>query len=151
MAIVLWIGIVITAQSFQATPGKHAPAVVMGLLVGVGAWGVLMVKSGLAVQSDPTKIFDPAAIVKLTQRDVWIEGGFAMTVEIIEKRFRRACIWVLIAAGLSLTGLVHSYQYVPIDTGVNLVPAWKWFWGYLIIAAILFVAPWITEEGEVHV
>ena len=34
MAIVLWIGIVITAQAFQATPREHAPAVVVGLLPG---------------------------------------------------------------------------------------------------------------------
>ena len=47
MAIVLWIGIVITAQAFQATPREHAPAVVMGLLPGVGAWGALMAKNGL--------------------------------------------------------------------------------------------------------
>ena len=38
IAIVLWIGIVITAQAFQATPASHAPAVVMGLLPGVGAF-----------------------------------------------------------------------------------------------------------------
>jgi nitroreductase len=38
MAIVLWIGLVITAQAFQATPNQHAPAVVMSLLPGVAAW-----------------------------------------------------------------------------------------------------------------
>ena len=32
MAIVLWIGMVISAQAFRATPREHAPAVVMGLL-----------------------------------------------------------------------------------------------------------------------
>ncbi|HVO31713.1 MAG TPA: NCS2 family permease, partial [bacterium] len=47
MAIVLWIGIVISAQAFQATPREHAPAVVMGLLPGIGAWGVLMAKNGV--------------------------------------------------------------------------------------------------------
>src|SRR5207244_1667643 len=35
MAIVLWIGIVIAAQAFQAVPRAHAPAVVMGLLPGL--------------------------------------------------------------------------------------------------------------------
>ena len=165
MAIVLWIGIVITAQSFQATPKTHAPAVVIGLLVGVGAWGVLMLKSALAVQTTPGEIFKPEAIKALTQRDIWIEGGFAMeqgfiftamilsamTVEIIEKKFRRACVWVLIAAGLCLTGLIHTYQYVPMDTGlIELKPAWPWFWGYLIMALILFVAPWVTEDGTAH-
>ncbi len=47
MAIVLWIGIVMGAQAFQATPRAHAPAVVVGLLPSLAAWGVFMAKSGL--------------------------------------------------------------------------------------------------------
>src|SRR5512136_3263240 len=47
MAIVLWIGMVISAQAFQATPREHAPAVVVGLLPGIGAWAALMAKNGL--------------------------------------------------------------------------------------------------------
>jgi xanthine/uracil/vitamin C permease (AzgA family) len=47
MAIVLWIGMTIVAQAFQATPREHAPAVVVGLLPGIGAWGTLMAKNGL--------------------------------------------------------------------------------------------------------
>src|SRR2546428_11763723 len=47
MAIVLWIGIVISAQAFQATPREHAPAVVIGLLPGIGAWGTMLAKQGL--------------------------------------------------------------------------------------------------------
>ena len=47
MAIVLWIGMMIIAQAFQATPREHAPAVVVGLLPGIGAWGALMAKNGL--------------------------------------------------------------------------------------------------------
>jgi AGZA family xanthine/uracil permease-like MFS transporter len=48
MAIVLWIGVVISAQAFQATPKEHAPAVVIGMLPGVAAWGALMAKAGAA-------------------------------------------------------------------------------------------------------
>src|SRR5947209_14765310 len=47
MAIVLWIGIVITAQAFQATPRAHAPAVVIGLLPGVAAWGAFLLQAAL--------------------------------------------------------------------------------------------------------
>ena len=47
MAIVLWIGIVMVAQAFQATPREHAPAVAVGLLPGIAAWGALMLKNGL--------------------------------------------------------------------------------------------------------
>jgi len=39
IAIVMWIGIVITAQAFQATPREHAPAVAIGLFPAIAAWG----------------------------------------------------------------------------------------------------------------
>lgn len=39
IAIVLWIGIVITAQAFQATPKAHAPAVAIGVFPAIAAWG----------------------------------------------------------------------------------------------------------------
>ena len=40
MAIVLWIGIIITAQAFQTTPREHAPAVAIGLFPAIAAWGL---------------------------------------------------------------------------------------------------------------
>lgn len=43
IAIVLWIGIVITAQAFQATPNDHAPAVALGLFPAIAAWGAVVV------------------------------------------------------------------------------------------------------------
>ncbi len=43
IAIVLWIGIVITAQAFQATPARHAPAVAIGLFPAIAAWGATIV------------------------------------------------------------------------------------------------------------
>lgn len=41
--IVLWIGVIITAQSFQATPPAHAPAVAIGLFPAIAAWGATVV------------------------------------------------------------------------------------------------------------
>ncbi|MCA9041968.1 MAG: NCS2 family permease, partial [Planctomycetaceae bacterium] len=43
IAIVLWIGIIITAQAFQATPLQEAPAVAMGLFPAIAAWGATAV------------------------------------------------------------------------------------------------------------
>jgi len=40
--IVLWIGIVITAQAFTATPKEHAPAVAFGLFPAIAAWGAVV-------------------------------------------------------------------------------------------------------------
>ncbi|MBI4582097.1 MAG: NCS2 family permease [Planctomycetes bacterium] len=47
IAIVLWIGIVITAQAFQASPLRHAPAAAMGLFPAIAAWGALIVAEAL--------------------------------------------------------------------------------------------------------
>lgn len=171
MAIVIWIGMVITAQAFQATPKAHAPAVVMGLLPAVGAWGVtFLLKNALRVagygtQGGPAFAENQDEILSGFQRmDVWAEGGFALeqgfiftamilaaaTVAIIERHFITAAIWCWIAAALSLTGLMHSYRWTPGDTVISLTPAWPWVYAYLIMGTIFLLARWVTESGDGH-
>ncbi|HSW45181.1 MAG TPA: NCS2 family permease [Phycisphaerae bacterium] len=43
IAIVLWIGVVITAQAFQTSPVRHAPAAAIGLFPAIAAWGAAVV------------------------------------------------------------------------------------------------------------
>jgi len=47
--IVLWIGIIITAQAFQATPSHHAPAVAIGLFPAIAAWGATVMMGAFGV------------------------------------------------------------------------------------------------------
>ena len=47
LPILLYIGLVIGAQAFQASPAKHAPAVVLAIIPNVAAWGQLQVDSAL--------------------------------------------------------------------------------------------------------
>ncbi len=165
MAIVLWIGIVITAQAFQATPRAHAPAVVMGLLPGVGAWGALMAKSGLRAAGMGTPGGPPftAALVPAFQAsDVFIGGAFALeqgfiftamilsaaTVAIIERHFARGAAWCALAALLAACGLVNSYRWTPGDTAIALRPAWEWAAGYGLMACWLAAARWLTVETD---
>lgn len=164
MAIVLWIGIVITAQSFQATPPHHAPAVVVGLLIGVGAWGIFLVKSALRMSGYLLKPFDEGLLNAFETSDLWVRGAFAMeqgfifgamiwaaiTVQVLERKFTRAAAWCLLAAGLSAAGFMHAYRLVPGDAVVDLTPAWPWVYGYAAMAAIFFLANWVTEPGEGH-
>src|SRR5262249_6262570 len=117
MAIVLWIGLVITAQAFQATPARHAPAVGVGLPPGVAAWGVLMIKTALRVAGTP---FTEHLVGAFKGSDVYIGGGFALeqgfiftsmilaaaTVAVIERHFIAASLWACLAGLLSLTGLI---------------------------------------------
>jgi AGZA family xanthine/uracil permease-like MFS transporter len=57
MGIVLWIGIVITAQAFQASPLRHAPAAAIGLFPAIAAWGAVIV-AGALTQAQ----FNPVAV-----------------------------------------------------------------------------------------
>jgi adenine/guanine/hypoxanthine permease len=166
MAIVLWIGMMIVAQAFQATPRAHAPAVVVGLLPGIGAWGALMAKNGLraAGLGGPVGPFSGALISEFQKSDTWIHGAFAIeqgflftamilsaaVVGVIERRWRVAALWCACAAVLSATGLMHSYQWTFADTTLRLAPAWPFVIGYSGMAVLFFTAQWTTEESEGH-
>ena len=164
MAIVLWIGMMIVAQAFQATPREHAPAVVVGLLPGIGAWGALLAKNGLraAGLGGSAGPFNDSLIAEFLKSDTWIQGAFAIeqgflftamllsaaVVGVIERRWTVAAAWCACAALLSATGLMHSYQWTFADTTLKLAPAWPFVIGYGVMALIFFLARWTTEEAE---
>ena len=160
MAIVLWIGIVIGAQAFQATPIKHAPAVIVGLLPGIAGWGAQLIKTslraaGLATADRP---FTPDLLPIFARADIYLGGAFAleqgqilsamllaaMTVFIIERQFAWAGVCMLVAAGFSWVGLMHSYRWMPSDTVLQ--PGWgsggTWATGYLLLALLFYWAAW---------
>jgi AGZA family xanthine/uracil permease-like MFS transporter len=167
---VLWIGLVITAQAFQATPREHAPAVVVGILPGVAAWGAMMAKGGLraAGLGTPATPFHEGLIANFQAGGTFIDGAFALeqgfiftamilatvTVLIIERRFTSAGVWLLVAAGLSAFGLMHGYRWTIGDTALDVFLPWEqperlgWAFGYLAMAALLFLAPLVTEPDE---
>ena len=66
-AILLFVGLVITAQAFEVTPPRHFPAVVFGLVPHVAAWGVgildtLATAAGTSVSGDrPEAIRGPGS------------------------------------------------------------------------------------------
>jgi adenine/guanine/hypoxanthine permease len=166
MAIVLWIGIVISAQAFQATPREHAPAVVIGLLPGIGAWAALMAKNGLRAAGMGTELrpFGEALIAEFQKSDTWIHGVFSLeqgflftsmllsaaTVGIIERKWTAAAAWCGLAAVISATGLMHSYQWTPADTVLRLTPAWPFAIAYAAMAVMFVAAQWITEPTDGH-
>lgn len=165
MAIVLWIGIVIVAQSFEATPSHHAPAVVVGLLPAIAAWGALIAKQALqaAGMGTPANPLTPALIDKFKAFDTFIDGAFALeqgfifssmllagiTVYIIERNFRRAAFWSLAAALMSWVGLMHSYNWGVADTVIKLGfgAGSAWAVGYLLMAILFFYAAWQTRHS----
>ena len=168
MAIVLWIGMMIVAQAFDAIPRAHTPAVVVGLLPGIGAWGALLAKNGLraAGLGGAAGPFGERLVAEFQKQDTWIAGAFALeqgflftamllsaaVVGVIERRWNAAAAWCLCAAVLSATGLMHSYEWTFADTTLKLAPAWPFVIGYSGMALLFFTARWTTEphSGETH-
>jgi AGZA family xanthine/uracil permease-like MFS transporter len=129
IAIVLWIGIVITAQAFQTTPRDHAPAVAMGLFPAIAAWGetvtrgavidVGIVTAGAATMQDLlTSNIETGANGFLIHGMLVLERGYIFTCMIlaaisallIDRKFRTAAIWSAIGALFAAVGLTHAYQ-----------------------------------------
>lgn len=122
--IVLWVGVIITAQAFQSTPKEHAPAVALGLFPAIAAWGLTVVQGafprgeGETIQAVLTR--DPGAVVNgfLLEGLIIIERGYiftcmilaAVAANLIDRRFYRAGAWSLVAAFLTALGLMHAFQ-----------------------------------------
>ncbi|MFM7394466.1 MAG: NCS2 family permease [Cyanobium sp.] len=164
MAIVLYIALVMAAQAFQATPERHAPAVVLGLLPGLAGWGSLLLKAGLRAggAGSPANPFTTALLPPLQQADVWAAGAFAleqgqivaamllaaMLVYVIEQRFRAAALCALVAAAGSWVGLLHAWRFTMADTALQ--PGWgtgaPWALGYLVMALVFLGASLAPRE-----
>ena len=130
--IVLWVGVIITAQAFQTTPKAHAPAVAIGLFPAIGAWGATVVEGafrvsgGLSIEEALSKtdigrgLFASDTLVNgfLLHALIVIERGYIFTCMIlaaiaaflVDRQFFRAGSWSLVAAGFTALGLMHAFQ-----------------------------------------
>ncbi|MCG6158580.1 NCS2 family permease [Rubinisphaera margarita] len=124
VAIVLWIGIIITAQAFQATPNEHAPAVAMGLFPAIAAWGATVMSGAFLVSGGTTiqAVLDGNAAAEvngfLIEGLLTLERGYiftcmilsAVAANLIDRRYFASSLWAAVAAVLTLLGLMHAYQ-----------------------------------------
>ena len=137
MAIVMWIGIVITAQSYEAVPKRHYAAVAIAFFPAVAMMSVLFIPNILAgvgaengilpmLHEHGSKIADPAL-----RTDSWwpigvyalagANSGFIITCIIIsavsafliDRKFKTAAIWCIVATVVTLMGLQHAYRIEP--------------------------------------
>ncbi len=170
MAIVLWIGIVIAAQAFQATPRHHAPAVVIGLLPGIAAWVSTLIlsslRAGAVTLNAPVKYdFDTLSKTLADNSGTFLSGVLALeqgaiftatilaatTVALIERKFIQAGLWCVAAALLSATGFMHGYVWTGAGADNVIRIGWTdWSTGYAVMAACFFLAPVLTEPGDGH-
>jgi AGZA family xanthine/uracil permease-like MFS transporter len=121
LPILLYIGLVIGAQAFQASPARHAPAVVLALIPNIAEWAKTQVDGALAAagtsaaQVGAGKLAGTGVLYKGLES---VGGGSvlagmvlgAMAVYVIDSQMRRAAIWAFVGAALAYVGLFHGAQ-----------------------------------------
>jgi len=124
VAIVLWIGVIITAQAFAASEARHAPAVAIGLFPAIAAWGFNMTQGAFFAAGGKSMQELLAGSLALELNGyllhglIIVERGYIFTCMIlaaisaflIDRKFFTASIWSLIAAVFAAIGLTHAYQ-----------------------------------------
>jgi adenine/guanine/hypoxanthine permease len=150
IGILLYIGIIIVAQSFQETPKEHAPAVALGIVPALAAWGMLMVDSGLRAAGKSLYAVGVApfgqspamhGMISLQQGFIFTSMIFAaIGVALIERRFEHAGLWSLAAAALSFVGVIHAYNLTPagVANRFGFLAAPEFAAGYLMLAVLFF-------------
>ncbi len=129
IGIVLWIGVIITAQAFSATPDRHAPAVALGLFPAIAAWGATLAmaafdlpairEAGITLQQALTSAETNS--VQLAGYGlhglITIERGYificmmiaAIAAALIDRKFFAASIWAALGVITTTLGLTHAY------------------------------------------
>lgn len=139
--ILLYIGMLIGAQSFQETPKSHAPAIVLSLTPHLAAWGKLQIDNALAAAGTNA---GAVGLDKLSETGVLyhgleimgggsILGGLvlaAIAAFIIDRQFMKAAGFALAGAALTFFGFMHGEK---IGFGQTPVVAIS----YLAVSAIL--------------
>ncbi|MBS0206376.1 MAG: NCS2 family permease [Planctomycetes bacterium] len=176
IAIVLWIGIIITAQAFSAVPREHAPAVAVGLFPAIAAWGFTVTQGAFFKASGKTLqalvVADPRANVSdfVLHGMISLQQGYIFTCMIlaaisaflIDRRFMTAGVWSVVGAACAAMGLTHAYQLngnsvdflfvgsTAASTAVS-YRSWDVAIGYLLMAAAFFVLGVCTRGKELSV
>ncbi|MFP5361910.1 MAG: regulator [Thermoleophilia bacterium] len=119
--VLLYIGLVIGAQAFRAVPKAHYAAIVLALVPNVAAWASGLIDNSLAAAgTNATKVGAEAlgnagvvydGLLKLGQGAV-LAGLVlgAIAVFMIDRRFVWAAGFSLLAAALTLVGLIHGAE-----------------------------------------
>jgi AGZA family xanthine/uracil permease-like MFS transporter len=159
IGILLWIGLIITAQAFQEVPKKHSVAVAIGLMPALAAWALLLIETTL--RKAGSSLYDAAprfdgdlyayGIISLSQ-------GFMLTgmilsavmVFVIERQFFRAALWTSAASVMSFFGVIHSYVLTPagVQPRFGFAAAKPYALAYLITTLLFVALHYYTRDRE---
>ncbi|HSA59675.1 MAG TPA: NCS2 family permease [bacterium] len=161
IAIVLWVGIIIMAQAYQAVPSQHAPAVALGLIPALAAWALLIVQGALMAGGSSLSAlgvngtiqsYSLTGIIALNQGFILSSMIWAaIAVSLIDNEFVKASLWALAGAVLSLVGVIHTYKI----EGNDVLQHYGWTVGWphaagYAMAGILFLLAKSLRKDPAH-
>lgn len=171
-AIVMYIGIIITAQAFQATPRAHAPAVAIAFFPALAALlvfktldfstitaGALSLEALLMSDAKETAIM-PGLLTLTGANSSWILLTLFLTAfgaALVDHRYRAAAVWMGLTTVLTATGLLHAYQVdgniiaalfiwqTPADGAIGF-RAYEMMIGYAVITGLVLLADRVQRQ-----
>ena len=154
--ILLFIGLVIGAQAFQACPKRHAPAIVLALVPNLAEWARGQVSGTLSAAGQTTNPVSPEMMAGMAKNGVLFHGmelagggavlaGLmlgAIAVFVIDRRFNWAAVYAAIAAVLSFFGFINgSHLAINASPGVTA--------GYAMATLMFVFLAWRQiQDGE---
>lgn len=150
--ILLFIGLLIGAQAFQATPKLHAVAVIAALLPNIAQWGTTLVDNALAAAgTSADKVgFDALNGAGVVYEGMKTLGEGAVLVGLLlgtivafllEKKFVYAAFASIVSAVLSFIGLIHAPE-------VDWNAAPKVALGYLFFAVVCIAYSFLPGASD---
>lgn len=123
--ILVFIGIEITAQAFEATPRRHYRAIALAFLPAIAC--LVNIEQGLLLGNLGKSVADLTGATAAGHRATLVlANGFIVTsllwgaafAYLIDHRLKRAAISVLACAAATLVGIIHS----PLESGAMFLP-----------------------------
>jgi len=150
--ILVFVGLEITAQSFKATPVKHYAALAFAFLPTLAALAIILLDQALGGRAPD----ENAVVVVQTLR--CLASGFIVTsllwaaalAALLDGRLGRSAVYLGVAAGLALVGVIHSplagspiewpwnvLDQMPQHPALRCQSPYHWAGAYLLSAAVL--------------
>ncbi len=165
--ILIWIGLVMTSQAFQTTPRSHAPAVALGLIPALAAWGTVVVSQTVgavgAAMSDGSiahRAFENLdvfvsyglqlpGLVALSQGFMLSSVVWAATaVCLVERRLGQAAAWMGVGAVMAFFGFIHAGE-ISVEGvlySLGFATGAKWAAGYALTAVFFMIVSHVNRK-----
>ena len=166
--ILIWIGLAMTSQAFQTTPRSHAPAVALGLIPALAAWGTVVVSQTVgavgAAMSDGSvahrafenlNVFVSSGLqlpglVALSQGFMLSSVVWAATaVCLVERRPTQAAAWMGAGAVMAFFGFIHAGE-ISVEGNLyslGFATGTRWAAGYALAAAFFIIVSHVNRNG----